>query len=81
MSTTIRPGSEATSERSPCCNGRGFEYVESRGDLPPYEVRCSACRGAGIVDASPEPVAFAGDADLRVDDDAAAYWDRPRPAA
>ena len=81
MSTTIRPRRESTPERCPCCNGRGFEYVESRGDLPPYEARCSACRGAGTVDASPEPIAFTGDADLRVDDDVAAYWDEPLPAA
>ena len=81
MSTTIHPGSKAASERCPCCNGRGFEYVESRGDLPPYEVRCGCCRGAGVVDAAPEPVGFDAGADPDIADDVAAFWDRPRPAA
>ena len=79
MSTTIRPGSKAASERCPCCNGRGFEYVESRGDLPPYEVRCTACGGTGAVEALPEPTDLGPDPDI--DGMVARFWDEPLPAA
>ncbi|MDP9363222.1 MAG: hypothetical protein M3Q10_03135 [Chloroflexota bacterium] len=41
-------------ERCPLCRGKGFGYVESRPDLPPYEVACFLCDGFGSVERGDE---------------------------
>ncbi len=77
---TIR--SLPATEPCPCCNGRGVQFAECAGGRGiPFEIRCDCCHGSGVVEAFPEPVGFTGDADLRVDEDVAAFWDQPRPAA
>ena len=78
MHTSTRPRREATPERCPLCRGKGFEYAECAGSWP-YEVTCAACRGAGAVEAFPEPPDFGPDPD--VDGDVDRYWDCPLPPA